>query len=43
MAEENGMSRIYGGVHWGIDHVEAMNAGKAIAEQAHAATFPRKV
>ncbi len=43
MADENGMSRIYGGVHWGIDHVEAMNAGKAIAAQAHRVTFPGKV
>ena len=43
MAEENGMSRIYGGVHWGIDNTAALKAGRAIARQAFFATFPRKV
>lgn len=41
-AEENGMSRLYGGVHWDIDHVEAMKAGRAIARQAFKQTFPKK-
>ena len=43
MAEENGQSRLYGGVHWGIDHTEAMKAGRAIARQAFRSTFPEKV
>lgn len=43
MAEENGMSRLYGGVHWLPDHREAMKAGKAIARQAFRSTFPAKV
>ena len=42
MAEENGMSRLYGGVHWELDHTEAMKAGKAIARQAFHSTFPAK-
>jgi len=42
VAEENGMSRLYGGVHWEIDHTEAVKAGRAIARQAFRATFPRK-
>lgn len=41
-AEENGWSRLYGGVHWQIDHTMAMKAGQAIARQAHAHMFPRK-
>lgn len=40
VAEENGMSRLYGGVHWRIDHTEAVKAGKAIARQAFRSTFP---
>ena len=40
MAEENGMSRLYGGVHWAMDHDEAMKAGRAIARQAFHTTFP---
>jgi hypothetical protein len=40
IAEENGLSRIYGGVHWEIDHTEAMRAGKSIAEQAFHSVFP---
>ena len=40
MAEENGMSRLYGGVHWAMDHSEAMKAGAAIARQAFHTTFP---
>ena len=42
MAEENGMSRLYGGVHWEIDHTEAVRAGRDIARQAFHSTFPRK-
>ncbi len=42
MAEENGMSRLYGGVHWAIDHKEALKAGRAIARQAFHSTFPKK-
>ncbi len=39
MAEENGWSRIYGGVHWEIDHSHAMRCGKAIARHAFENTF----
>ena len=39
IAEENGMSRLYGGVHWEIDHTEAMTAGRNIARQAHLNLF----
>ena len=42
MAEENGMSRLYGGVHWELDHTEAMKAGRAIARQAFQSTFPSR-
>jgi hypothetical protein len=41
-AEENGMSRLYGGVHWEADHTAAMLAGRSIARQAFAQTFPRR-
>ena len=43
MADENGMSRLYGGVHWGMDNTEAMKAGRAIARQAFQSTFPARV
>ena len=43
MADENGMSRLYGGVHWDIDNTEAMKAGRAIARQAFQSIFPAKV
>lgn len=43
MAEENGMSRLYGGVHWELDHKAGMKAGKAISQQAFHSTFPAKV
>ena len=43
MAEENGMSRLYGGVHWEMDHTAAMKAGRAISRQAFRSTFPAKV
>ena len=42
MAEENGLSRLYGGVHWKPDHTAAMKAGRAIARQAFHSTFPAK-
>ena len=42
MAHDNGMSRIYGGVHWNIDNTEAMRAGREIARQAFHRTFPKK-
>ena len=42
MAEENGMSRLYGGVHWELDHTEGAKAGRAIARHAFHSTFPRK-
>ena len=41
-AEENGMSRLYGGVHWEADHRHAMTAGRAIARQAFRNTFPAR-
>ncbi len=40
---ENGMSRIYGGVHWMSDHTAADNAGNLIARQAFNTMFPRRV
>ncbi len=40
MADENGMSRLYGGVHWAKDNDEALKAGRAIARQAFNSTFP---
>ncbi len=42
-ADENGMSRIYGGVHWMRDHIAGMDAGKAIARHAHDTYFRRRV
>lgn len=42
-AEENGWSRIYGGVHWMADHKNAMKAGKQIADHAFANYFRPKV
>ena len=42
MADENGMSRIYGGVHWEIDNTEALKAGRSIARQAFRSTFPAR-
>lgn len=32
-AEEAGMSRIYGGIHWNFDNTAGLNAGRAIADQ----------
>ena len=42
-ADENGLSRLYGGVHWEADHTAAMKAGTALARQAFEKTFPKKV
>ena len=42
MAEENGWSRIYGGVHWEKDHSESVRMGRAIARQAFESTFAYK-
>lgn len=42
IAEENGMSRLYGGVHWSLDHTQAMKAGRDIARQAFKSTFPKR-
>ena len=42
MAEENGLSRLYGGVHWDIDNTVALAAGRNIARQAFNSTFPKK-
>ena len=42
MADENGMSRIYGGVHWDLDNTAAMRAGRAITRQAFMSTFPER-
>lgn len=43
IAEENGMSRLYGGVHWSLDHTQAMTAGRDIARQAFTTFFQKKV
>ena len=43
MAEENGMSRIYGGVHWDTDNTESLRIGRAIARQAFNSVFAKKV
>ena len=32
-AVENGLSRIWGGVHWTFDHDQAMSAGGRIADE----------
>jgi len=42
-AEENGYSRLYGGVHWYLDHVAAMKSGQAIAHQAFDNFFQKRV
>jgi len=34
MAEENGMSREYGGVHWEIDNTEGLRLGYDIASNS---------
>ena len=42
MAEENGISRIYGGVHWDIDNTRSLDIGRAIARQAFETTFTKR-
>ncbi len=42
-AEENGMSRIYGGVHWSADNVEGLRVGKDLADYAFKNVFAKKV
>ncbi len=41
-ADENGLSRLYGGVHWLADHTAAMASGTAIANHAFANMFNKK-
>ncbi len=43
VAEENGMSRIYGGVHWLRDHQESTKLGYALAENINAKFFTARV
>jgi len=42
VAEENGLSRIYGGVHWNVDNTQALKAGRELAQQAFETLFPKK-
>ena len=42
MADENGMSRLYGGVHWSIDNAQGLKSGRALARHAFHSTFPAK-
>ena len=35
LEDENGMSRIYGGVHWQADNIEGLRMGKNIGEHVH--------
>lgn len=43
LADECGMSRIYGGVHWMADNVLALQAGRAIADLVWRTQFRRRV
>ncbi len=38
-AEEAGMSRIYGGIHWQFDNVDGLNVGKTLGEYVYANTL----
>ena len=40
-AEENGLSRLYGGVHWEIDHKMGMQSGADLSKHAFHTMFPR--
>ncbi len=42
MAEENGMSRLYGGVHWSVDDKRALQAGRELAHHAYHSVFLKK-
>lgn len=42
-AEENGMSRIYGGVHWMADNDQALKTGRQIADHVIRTKFRRSV
>lgn len=42
-ADENGMSRIYGGVHWMADNIYALRAGRGIADYVFRTQFRRRV
>lgn len=41
-AEENGMSRIYGGVHWMTDNTQALRVGRAIGDHVFRSQFRRR-
>ena len=40
-AEENGMSRIYGGVHWRPDNTQGLRIGKELADYVYRNAFAR--
>ena len=42
MADENGLSRLYGGVHWATDNEQGLKSGRALAKHAFHSTFPAK-
>ncbi|MCY4420653.1 MAG: vanadium-dependent haloperoxidase, partial [Gammaproteobacteria bacterium] len=42
MAEENGISRLYGGVHWSVDNTTALEAGQELAHHAYHSMFLKK-
>lgn len=42
VAEENGASRLYGGVHWNVDNVEGKRIGREIAHYAFQTKFRKK-
>ena len=42
MAEENGLSRLYGGVHWAIDNEQGLKSGRELARHAFHSTLPAK-
>ena len=42
-AEENGMSRIYGGVHWPADNDQGLRIGRELADHIYRDAFVRAV
>ncbi|MGN7437560.1 MAG: phosphatase PAP2 family protein [Alcanivorax sp.] len=42
-AEENGASRIYGGVHWDYDNTEGLRVGKELADEVYKTAFEVRV